>query len=81
MDHVITNNMAVNSVDGGVVLCAPVPTEIVPNSSRISAAAAWTPSPAEAFASIQLRVRDSVRKLHSPSTWPEPKTCFSTSCN
>lgn len=36
-------------------------------------------SPAEAFASIQLRARHSTRKLHPSSTCPEAKSCLSTS--
>ena len=36
-------------------------------------------SPAEASASIQLWARHSRRKLHSPSTCPEAKSCLSTS--
>lgn len=36
-------------------------------------------SPTEASASIQLWARHSRRKLHSPSTCPEAKSCLSTS--
>lgn len=61
------------------VLCALIPAENTPYSSWVSLIATWTSSPAEAFASIQLWVRHSTRKLHSSSTCPEPKSCLSTS--